>query len=200
MPFGGDEDTAAHAASERERPDFASIYAAQKHFIWATLQRMGVPAADLEDVFQEVFVVAHRRLHTYRADAKLSAWLYGICRRSVAQHRRRASHRWEIAGRVDVDTAFSEGRPETPPNVGVSSPEELLARAQQAAELEELLQQLSFDQRVVLVMFEVEEQSCAQIAEQIGVPVGTVHSRLFKARQKLARAIERRAARPSRIQ
>jgi RNA polymerase sigma-70 factor (ECF subfamily) len=168
--------------------DLARIYAGQKDFVWLTLQRMGVRRPDLEDVFQDVFVIAHKRLHTYDPEAKLSAWLYGICLRSLAAHRRRAFRRRERAGDVDVSVA--------PPgtehwHAQVAAPDVGVQQLQRQATLNELLDTLDPEHRMVVVMFEVEEQSCAHIAELIGVPVGTVHSRLHTARRKLAQAAGR---------
>jgi RNA polymerase sigma-70 factor, ECF subfamily len=168
--------------------DLARIYAGQKDFVWLTLQRMGVRRPDLEDVFQDVFVIAHKRLHTYDPQAKLSAWLYGICLRSLAAHRRRAFRRRERAGDVDVSVA--------PPgtehwHAQVAAPDATVHQLERQATLDELLDTLDPEHRMVVVMFEVEEQSCAHIAELIGVPVGTVHSRLHTARRKLAQAAGR---------
>jgi RNA polymerase sigma-70 factor, ECF subfamily len=66
-----------------------------------------------------------------------------------------------------------------------------LRERQRQATLKELLDTLDPEQRVVVVMFEVEDHSCQYIAELIGVPVGTVHSRLHTARRKLAQAAAR---------
>lgn len=168
--------------------DIVGVYSNQKDFVWLTLQRMGIPRSDLEDVFQDVFVIAHRRLHTYNRDAKLSAWLYGICLRSVAAHRRRAFRRRERADGTDVSVA--------PPgtehwHAQVEAPDERLRELERQATLDTLLGTLDPDHRVVVVMFEVEDHSCQYIAELIGVPVGTVHSRLHTARRKLAQAAAR---------
>lgn len=181
----------APADSSAEAPsklDLVGIYASQKDFVWLTLQRMGVRRPDLEDVFQDVFVIAHRRLHTYSPDAKLSAWLYGICLRSVAAHRRRAFRRRE---RVD-GVAATVARPGSEHwHAQIAAPDERVQQLERQATLDELLDTLDPEHRVVVVMFEVEEQSCAHIAELIGVPVGTVHSRLHTARRKLAQAAGR---------
>jgi RNA polymerase sigma-70 factor (ECF subfamily) len=178
-------------ASSAEAPrqlDLVGIYASQKDFVWLTLQRMGVRRPDLEDVFQDVFVIAHRRLHTYDPDAKLSAWLYGICLRSLAAHRRRAFRRRERAEDMDASAA--------PPgtehwHAQIEAPDERLRQLERQATLSDLLDTLDPDHRVVVVMFEVEDHSCAHIADLIGVPVGTVHSRLYTARRKLAQAAGR---------
>jgi RNA polymerase sigma-70 factor (ECF subfamily) len=177
------------SAATRAKLDLAGVYAAQKGFVWLTLQRMGIRRPDLEDVFQDVFVIVHKRLHTYSPEAKLTAWLYGICLRSVARHRRRAFRRRERVDGVDANVA----QPGVESwHAQTDSPDERLRQQERQATLNALLDTLDPDHRVVVVMFEIEDQSCADIAEVTGVPVGTVHSRLHTARRKLAQAAERR--------
>jgi RNA polymerase sigma-70 factor, ECF subfamily len=181
-PAGAPVEALSEAASKL---DLVGIYASQKDFVWITLQRMGIPRSDLEDVFQDVFVIAHKRLHTYNPDAKLSAWLYGICLRSVAAHRRRAFRRRERAGGADAEVS----RPGTEHwHAQVEAPDQRMQEQERHATLSQLLDSLDPDHRMVVVMFEVEDHSCQYIAELIGVPVGTVHSRLHSARRKLAQA------------
>jgi RNA polymerase sigma-70 factor (ECF subfamily) len=177
------------SAETRGELDVAAVYAAQKDFVWLTLQRMGIRRPDLEDVFQDVFVIVHKRLHTYRPAAKLTAWLYGICLRSVARHRRRAFRRHERVEGIDANIAQTGTESW---HTQVAPPDERLRRRERQAALSQLLDTLDPDHRAVVVMFEVEEQSCAEIAELIGVPLGTVHSRLHTARRKLAQAAARR--------
>jgi RNA polymerase sigma-70 factor, ECF subfamily len=184
-PAGGSVEASAESPGKL---DLVGIYDSQKDFVWLTLQRMGIRHPDLEDVFQDVFVIAHRRLHTYNPEAKLSAWLYGICLRSVAAHRRRAFRRRE---RVDGSEA-SVARPGTEHwHAQVAAPDERVQELERQVALIELLDTLDPEHRVVVVMFEVEEHSCQHISELIGVPVGTVHSRLHTARRKLAQAAAR---------
>jgi RNA polymerase sigma-70 factor (ECF subfamily) len=176
------------AAEAPGRLDLIGVYNGQKDFVWLTLQRMGIRHPDLEDVFQDVFVIAHQRLHTYKPEAKLSAWLYGICLRSVAAHRRRAFRRRE---RADGSEA-SEARPGSEHwHARVAAPDERAAELERQATLNHLLDTLDPEHRVVVVMFEVEDHSCQHISELLGVPVGTVHSRLHSARRKLAQAATR---------
>lgn len=184
-PAGPAVEASAEAAS---RLDLVGIYNGHKDFVWLTLQRMGVPRSDLEDVFQDVFVIAHRRLHTYSPEAKLSAWLYGICLRSVAAHRRRAFRRRERADGGEVGGARL-GTEHW--HAQVEAPDERMQERERHATLNDLLDTLDPDHRMVVVMFEVEDHSCQYIAELIGVPVGTVHSRLHTARRKLAQAAVR---------
>jgi RNA polymerase sigma-70 factor (ECF subfamily) len=188
LSLQGPSGTSLETPAAEGRLDLVGIYGSQKNFVWLTLQRMGIPRSDLDDVFQDVFMIAHRRLHTYKPDAKLSAWLYGICLRSVAAHRRRAFRRRERADGADAGVA----RPGTEHwHAEVEAPDERLRKLEQRATLNDLLDTLDPEHRMVVVMFEVEDQSCQCIAELIGVPVGTVHSRLHTARRKLAKAAVR---------
>ncbi|HET9932301.1 MAG TPA: sigma-70 family RNA polymerase sigma factor [Polyangiaceae bacterium] len=166
--------------------DVGAVYASQRDFVWLTLQRMGVRRADLEDVFQDVFMIVHRRLHTYRADAKLSAWLYGICLRCVARHRRRAFRRRESPEGVEL-----EQRDSSPWQARVDAPDRHLDDAQRQERLNRLLDVLDPEHRAMVVMYEIEELGCAEISELTGVKLGTIHSRLHAARRKLVSAARR---------
>ena len=188
LSLPGPAAAALEAPPAAQALDLIGVYNSQKDFVWLTLQRMGIPRSDLDDVFQDVFVIVHKRLHTYNRTAKLSAWLYGICLRSVAAHRRRAFRRRERADGKDASVA----QPGTEHwHAQVEAPDERLRELERQAALNALLDTLDPDHRLVVVMFEVEDHSCQHIAELIGVPVGTVHSRLYTARRKLAQAAVR---------
>ncbi len=160
--------------------DLAAVHAEHAEFVWRSLQRLGVPESDLEDLLQEVFVVVHRRLDTYRAEAKLTTWLFGICLRVVSNHRRQRARRREtpIEGVVER-------------SANAASPEEQLATKEALGEVASILDRMDLGKRAVFVMSEVEEMSCDAIAVALGVPEGTVHSRLHAARKVLARAMAR---------
>src|SRR6185503_10712118 len=75
--------------------DVAGVYAEHCDFVWRSLQHLGVRGADLEDMMQEVFVVVHRKLGGFDGLSRVTTWLFGICLRVVARHRRRAYFRFE---------------------------------------------------------------------------------------------------------
>jgi len=176
--------------SSVEHPlDVVAVHAQYANFVFRSLQRLGVRPPDLDDLRQEVFIVVHKRLHTFETGGSIQAWLFGICKNVVAHHRQRAYVRRETTA-VPV--------PETSSESVVPSPEESLATKQARAELEALLDELDLDKRAVLVMFEIDQMECEEIAEELGVPVGTVHSRLHAARKAFEKAIARRQARLSR--
>ncbi len=174
-------DAAASAAVTR-------IYLANADFVWRSLQRLGIRDADLDDVLQEVFVVVHQRLHTFDGSAKMTTWLFGICLRVASAYRRRGFRRNET----------SVADPPEPTDRESASPEQDLAAAESRRRLELLLGELDLEKRAVFVMFEVDEMPCEEIAQILGVPVGTVYSRLHAARSAFQKALARMQARDTR--
>jgi RNA polymerase sigma-70 factor (ECF subfamily) len=176
-----DVESVARVADPAAGLDVTSIHAAHADFVWATLQRFGVRDADLEDAMQETFVVVHRRLDTWDRTSKITTWLFGVAMRVAAAFRRKAHVRRERAtedvGTLDADPSLS--------------PEDLAARREARETLDAILDTLDLERRAVFVMFEIEEMSCDQIANAIGIPTGTVYSRLHKARKEFAAAMER---------
>jgi len=151
--------------------------------LWRTLQRLGVPGPDLDDCLQEVLLVVHRRLHTFDpARAKLTTWLFGICLRVVKRHRRRFAARREVP------------MTQAPEAIARGTPEDELDGAQARQTLERILAAMDVEKRATLVLFELEGLKTEAIAELMGVPLGTVHSRLHAARKQLLRklTLERR--------
>jgi RNA polymerase sigma-70 factor, ECF subfamily len=164
--------------------DVRVVYEDRADFVWMALQRLGIRSADLEDAFQEVFLVVHRRLHTYDTRAPLSGWLFGICVKVVAAQRRRAHVRREQLVEVVPERASAS-----------EDPEHEAAREQGQRHLLSLLDALDFDKRAVFVMFELEEMSCEEISLALGIPVGTVYSRLHAARKAFEKTAARRRSR-----
>lgn len=173
-----------HHREGATRLDAARVHASEGGFLWATLQRLGVRARDLDDVYQEVFVVVHRRIEDYDPGAPIRPWLFGICVRVVAGWRRRAHFRREQV--VDEVPERDAAGP---------SPEDSADRSRTQRVLQAILDELDLERRAVFVMYEIDEMPCDQIAAMTGVPVGTVHSRLHAARRDFQRAAARWQAR-----
>jgi RNA polymerase sigma-70 factor, ECF subfamily len=172
-------------AREASRLDVLSVHEEHADFVWRTLQRMGVRDPDVEDQLQEVFVVVHQRLHTFDGSSRMTTWLFGICMRVASSYRRRAHRRREqIVADVPEGGEPDEGGPE----------DAAIAR-QARARLLAILDLMDLEKRAIFVMFELDEMPCESIAEILGVPVGTVHSRLHAARKDFQAALKRFAAR-----
>jgi RNA polymerase sigma-70 factor (ECF subfamily) len=171
------------AKDDETRFDVTEVHKRHGEFVWRTLHRMGVRPPHVEDVYQEVFLVVHRRLRTFNGQCAITTWLYEICFRVAAGYRRKAHFRREelVPDWSEHDAAASAS----------SSPERQLQTARQAKQLEQILDTLPLEYRVVFVMFEIEGMSSEQIAESVGVPLNTVYSRLYRARKRFARALAR---------
>jgi RNA polymerase sigma-70 factor (ECF subfamily) len=163
--------------------DVEAVHAAHGDFVWASLQRLGARDADLEDRFQEVFLVVHQRGAGFEGRSRVTTWLFGICLRVMAAHRRRAWVRRERA---------SDDLPELR---SADDPAQDLEAAEARRRLREVLDAMDLDRRAVFVMAVLEEMPADEIAAIVGVPVGTVYSRLHTARQQFEAALRRLEAR-----
>lgn len=164
--------------------DVSSVYKAHAPFVVGSLARLGVRDSDLEDLLQEVFVIVYRKLDTYSGEGSLRAWLFSICRRVVANYRRHMGRKRELA---TADSDF----PEVPSER--TNPEEETETRQRRERLELVLSRIADHKRVVLVMFEIEGKTPAEIAAILEIPIGTVHSRIHAARRDFERIAEKLA-------
>jgi len=135
------------------------------------------------DLSQEVFLRVFRTLDRFRADASLKTWIYRIAINQASNRRRFWSRRHRL-GQVSLD-AHVEVHGEPTEATDASSPHRILASKELAARLAVALDALPFDQRTVIILREVEGLSYDEIAEALDIAVGTVKSRLTRARQAL---------------
>lgn len=134
--------------------------------------RIGGPRVDSEDAAHDVFEHVFARLHTLRDPRAFPPWLFSATRRVVIDHRRRAwLRRWVPGLLPDVADPAAEHRTER----------EDLARTVRA-----VVDALPRDLREVLVLCDMEERNATEVAELVGVPLGTVKSRLRRARARFA--------------
>ena len=171
------------AAKATAGVDVEAVHEAHGDFVWASLQRLGARDADLEDRFQEVFLVVHQRGGDFEGRSRVTTWLYGICLRVMAAHRRRAWVRRERA---------TESVPE---ETAKGSPHASLERTEAQSRLREILDAMDLDRRAVFVMAVIEEMPADEIAAIVGAPIGTVYSRLHAARRDFDETLRRLEAR-----
>jgi RNA polymerase sigma-70 factor, ECF subfamily len=186
----GTQAEAAPAASASEPPDLEATYARSASYVWRMLQRLGVRHADLEDVCHDVFLIAHRKFSDFDGRGAVNAWLFGICLRVAANYRKRAQFRLEHDSAVLDDDGPSMRAP------GSDEPDQQLARRQAQARAQAILEGMDPSKRAVFVMFEVEGLSCHAIADELGIPIGTVYSRLHSARRLFGVEAQRLASSP----
>jgi RNA polymerase sigma-70 factor, ECF subfamily len=167
------------AAAAREALDVDQVYAEHADFVWRSLCRLGASPADSEDLLQEVFVVVQRQRASFEGRSKLETWLFGICLRVIKHHRRRAYFRRERPAHTG------------PEAIDARTPEQAVEQQQAMQRLAHVLAELAPERRAAFVMFEIEQLSTRAIADVMGVPIGTIHSRLHLARRDFERAVAR---------
>lgn len=163
--------------------DVAQIYEAHFDFVWRSLRRLGVPASALEDALQDVFIVVQRRLGDFQGRSSVSTWLFGIVLRIATDYRRKNARR---LNEIPTDDAVLVGTSHDPYDA---------ARETEAARLvQEVLDAMPDERKVVFVMIELEDLAPLEVAEQLGVGINTVYSRLRLARRDFeARVLRLRA-------
>jgi RNA polymerase sigma-70 factor (ECF subfamily) len=158
-----------------------AIFREHARYVWRCLRHLGIPDADAEDVCQEVFVTANRRLGDFQGRSSLRTWLYGIALRVASDYRRSAYVRRE--------RATAEPEQAEDPRGGDAHAQ---AEARQA--LAALLAVLDAERRTVVVLYEIEGFTMKEVAELVGCPLQTAYSRLYSARTQLADAAKSRKA------
>jgi len=160
------------------------IYEQHADFVFRNLRRLGVPADDLADAIQEVFLTVHRTLSQFEGRSSVPTWLFTICRSVARDRRQRAHRRYEVA-----DAARLDIEPATAPDLAFA-----LEQRRKLILLDQLLGTLDEDQRLVFVLFELENLTGSEIAQALGIPTGTVFSRLRLARVAFRAALGRHRA------
>jgi RNA polymerase sigma-70 factor (ECF subfamily) len=134
------------------------------------------------DLSQEVFLRVFRTIHRFRGQSSLRTWIYRIAV-NQARNRHRFWRRRHRADQVSLDDHVAVHGELI--SGGQATPERALAQKELAARLQRALNNLPFDQRTAIVLREIDGLSYDEIAFSLGVAIGTVKSRLTRARQAL---------------
>lgn len=150
--------------------------------VYNTALRIVGDRDEASDVLQEVFILLFRKIHRFKARAHFSSWVYRIAVNvSLDQLRRR-----KRAPLASGSAALLDGAPEPTP---LTAPEQRTAQADLQGHVQEALQALSDRLRIVIVLRYLEGLSYADIAEILGVSLGTVKSRLNRAHTAMRREL-----------
>ena len=160
--------------------DAGALYRAHATFVARFLLRLGVPGQEVSDVLQDVFLVAHKRGGFRPGPAKATTWLAEIALRVASQRRRKDGRKREDADHEAISLVPATG----------ASPREQAEARESLERVQKALDRLTPERRAVFVLYEMEGESCESIATGLGIPVGTVYSRLHKARREFVRAHE----------
>jgi len=181
-------DAAESGSDPHELPaPLARLYEEHFDFVWRNARRLGVPAANAEDVAQDVFLIVHRRLTDFRG-GRLRPWIFGILSRVVHDYHR--SHRRKAARWMPLLHDPAPSAEQAP-----QGPGEWAERAERARLVESLLDRLDEEQRSLIVLGVLEQWSLRELADYYHCNLHTVYARLRSAKLTLERAYRRAVAR-----
>jgi len=192
MVIGPSDEELVRRFKEGDREAYAEIVRRYQHRVYGLCLRWMADDHIAEEVAQDVFVALFKALGRFRGDAKLSTWIYRVvinhCKNRRLYHKRRQRDRHDpLEGNRDDDDGpvrqIAAGGPESDAGMHRSEAEVLVREA---------LEQLDEQQRHIIVLRDIEDLSYEEIGELMGVPRGTVKSRLHRARAHLAQVLSRR--------
>ena len=174
---------------EGERIGADALFRAHAQFVAGFLVRLGVPAADVDDAVQEVFVVAHRKGGYVAGPARPRSWLGAIALR-IAQASRRVRTTRQLRESLDTESVeFALA--------ASSDPSEHFETRRSVERVQRALDTLPVEHRAAFLLYELEGESCESIAAGWSIPLGTVYSRLHNARRRFLLAYEAATEAPS---
>lgn len=171
-----DEATLIRRARGGDREAFGLLVSRHQASVYRVVRGILAGGADCEDVTQEVFLKAYGSLGKFRGDSGFFTWLYRIAVNEALRARR-----WRPWGTTDAIPEAEAPPREEPDEDGPS-----------LATLERLLRKLPDEFRSIVVLRDIEGMAYKDIAETLDLPMGTVESRLFRAREEL-RALWRKS-------
>jgi RNA polymerase sigma-70 factor (ECF subfamily) len=174
-------------AQKNERGAFDLLVLKYQHKVIKLVARLLRDPTEAEDVAQEAFVKAYRALGSFRGDSAFYTWLYRIAvntaRNSIASRQRRPlDYEVELSESEQNNVAARLKHDDTPEATALS--EEIRQTVNEA------IGQLPEDLRTAIVLREIEGLSYEEIATAMDCPVGTVRSRIFRAREAIDRALK----------
>lgn len=149
-------------------------------FVYRSLERLGIPSADLEDLTHDVFMVAHQRWDAFDRSSPVRPWLFGIAVRVAAGAQHRAWRTREIPTGTYPETADKQPLPDS-----------LAEKAQLQRRLLRALDTLDLDRRAIFVLHDLQGVAVPEAAQALGVPLNTAYSRLRAARLQVTEALRR---------
>ncbi len=158
-----------------------------QHKILGLIVRFVHDAQEAQDVAQEAFIKAYRALGNFRGDSAFYTWLYRIAINTAKNHLVARGRRPPDSDVTAEDAEFFEGDHALK---DIESPERAMLRDEIEATVHQTIQQLPEDLRTALTQREFEGLSYEDIATVMQCPVGTVRSRIFRAREAIDKALQ----------
>ncbi|ABO50796.1 RNA polymerase, sigma-24 subunit, RpoE [Desulforamulus reducens MI-1] len=172
-----------------DREAFEHLVRLYENKVYTIAYRLMGNHADASDLAQDAFIKIYQALPNFRGDSSFSTWIYhitvNVCRDELRKRQRRPT--------VSLDDNSSDSNNSNTYEIRSNDPgpEEMLDRSETQAMIQACLNTLSDDYREIIVMREIQELAYEEIAEILGCSLGTVKSRLSRARQALKEKISK---------
>lgn len=173
------------AAALGDRQAFAGLVELYEKFVYNTVKLKLGGERDAEDVCQDVFVKVWKSVPLYRGDCRFTTWLYKICQNACLDHLRREQHQINDGIPVQVGKDGDECEIEIADTSRDSCPQEMLEKNEAVRAVRRAISDLSPEQREVVELRDICGYSYEEISEMLGIEIGTVKSRLNRARANL---------------
>jgi RNA polymerase sigma-70 factor (ECF subfamily) len=162
------------------RAAFGELVCRYQERLFNTLFRLLGSAEDAQDVVQEAFLNAYQSLDSFKGDSQFYTWLYRIAFNSAVSLKRKQ----RVA--LSLHNARAGGGEVEPPDRSeYTQPDHALTQAEEERRVQHALSRLSPEHRAVLILKDMEGQKYETMAEVLQVPIGTIRSRLHRARLEL---------------
>ena len=166
-----------------DRLAFNQLVLKYRNRVMGVATRMLGDRVEAEDLAQDVFVKVYHGLQGFQGEALFSTWLYRITTNSCLNQRRKRKRESQVTQVVDDPEPILSDR--------ASNPHTLLERKELKDFLEKAIQALPQEQRMVLILRDIEGLSYEEIADSLGLELGTVRSRLHRARLEVQGSVKK---------
>ncbi len=156
--------------------------------LYKTALRMTRSPEDAEDLLQETYLKAFKYYDRFTEGTNLKAWLFKILKNSFINSYRKQKVQPTTVDFDDVQEGVEESLLESDKNF-LSDPESLFLNSEMDGRVQEALTQLPHDYKVVVLLADLNEMAYKEIADVLGIPVGTVMSRLYRGRRMMEKAL-----------
>lgn len=166
---------------------YETLFDRYRHPLYAAIVSRCGDEQDAGDIIQETYVKAYFNLPRYNADYTFGQWVYTIARNLFIDYARRKR---SAGSTVSIDSNTTGEM--INPACDMPNPEERIISRQRSSLLDNLLEELPAHYRTMIQLRFIKEYSYEEIAEQLGMPIGTVKTQIHRAREKLCRLITAR--------
>ncbi len=176
-------DPDAHLVARWQEGDagaFEALVRRHQGPVYRLLRRMLGSREEAEDVAQEAFLSLHRHGHRFRGDARFSTFVYRVAANAALNRRRSLGRRRARERQLAGHQAAGTDLPSTP-----RDPEDAASGAEVQVEVQRALLELPPDLRIASILYDIEGVPYAEVARVLGIPEGTVKSRIHRARKAL---------------